>query len=69
MWSQSDGFTVGVAEAMKDVGFIELHFEYEPEGGALNRDAYKQVRSLSTRQLTSSRPTTDWICLYRIAER
>jgi hypothetical protein len=38
-------FTSSVAEAMKEAGFVELHFEYETEGGDLRVDAYRQVRS------------------------
>lgn len=37
-------FTSDIAEVMRAVGFTELHFEYELEAGALNRDAYRQVK-------------------------
>jgi len=37
-------FTPKVAKMMGDVGFVELHFEYETEGGELKLDSYKQVR-------------------------
>jgi hypothetical protein len=37
-------FTPKVAEIMREVGFAELHFEYETEGENLNVDSYRRVR-------------------------
>lgn len=39
-----DHFTDNLAKEMKAVGFVELHFEYRPEGDDLNLDAYKKAR-------------------------
>lgn len=37
-------FTTPVAEAMRNAGFVELHFEYETVGGELVLDAYSQAQ-------------------------
>jgi len=37
-------FTLEVAKAMKETGFVELHFEYETEGEELNLSAYRLVK-------------------------
>lgn len=37
-------FTTQVAKVMREVGFIELHFEYETTAGELDLDSYRQAR-------------------------
>ena len=42
-------FGAEVARLMRQVGFVELHFEYETYGADLNFDSYRQVKdSLAT---------------------
>jgi hypothetical protein len=39
-----NAFTTPIAKVMREVGFIELHFEYETTAGELDRDSYRQAR-------------------------